>query len=186
MCTMDKPWVFYIIANGGRTYAGVSPDPVRRLRQHNGEIKGGAKYTTSAGPGWRHVCLVHGFRTKIEALQFEWAVKNEKPRKGGGMEMRARKLHSVLAKERWTSKAPPAKEVELKLDWKEPPCFTCPLPSYVSSSLPGLGSLDHVGLSQNEPPDGSYSVDTRSGVRHLHGGGALKGDVSPDSSPDDR
>jgi len=65
----DKEWQFYIIANDGLTYAGVSPYPERRLRQHNSELKGGAKYTTSKGPGWQHVCLISGFN-KIQALQF--------------------------------------------------------------------------------------------------------------------
>jgi predicted GIY-YIG superfamily endonuclease len=133
----EKSWVFYIIANKGRTYAGVSPDPVRRLRQHNGEICGGAKYTTSTGPGWKHVCLVHGFRTHIEALQFEWAVKHERPRGKGGMAMRVRKLHQVLAKERWTSRAPLACEVPLTLEWvleeteSLPACEEINLPDYV-------------------------------------------------------
>ena len=48
---IDPPWFFYIIKNRQFTYAGVSPDPVQRLRKHNGEICGGAKYTTSKGPG---------------------------------------------------------------------------------------------------------------------------------------
>ena len=48
---VEPEWFFYIIQNGNFTYAGVSPDPVQRLRKHNGEIKGGAKYTTSKGPG---------------------------------------------------------------------------------------------------------------------------------------
>ena len=43
-------WQFYIIINNNYTYAGVSPDQ-ERLRQHNGEIKGGAKYTLSKGEG---------------------------------------------------------------------------------------------------------------------------------------
>ena len=132
-----KPWVFYIIVNGGRTYAGVSPDPVRRLRQHNGEICGGAKYTTGVGPGWSHVCLVHGFRTNIEALQFEWAVKHQAPRRSGGVSMRLRKLYQVLAKERWTSRAPLACEVPLELEWtgaEQPPPGEAwlPLPAYVT------------------------------------------------------
>ena len=46
----DKEWYFYIIKNKNCTYAGVSPDPVQRLRKHNGEIKGGAKYTRANGP----------------------------------------------------------------------------------------------------------------------------------------
>lgn len=111
---MDK-WKFYIIENAGCTYAGVSPDPERRLRQHNGEISGGAKYTTSKGPGWKHVCIVTGFRTKIEAMQFEWAVKHAPPRNAGGLKNRMRKLHEVMKRERWTSKSPLSSDVPLTL-----------------------------------------------------------------------
>jgi len=114
----SPPWIFYIIENRGCTYAGVSPDPVRRLRQHNGEIKGGAKYTTSKGPGWTHVCLVEGFRTKIEAMQFEWAVKHVPPRNAGGMANRIKKLYVICAKERWTSKAPAARDIPLTIRWE--------------------------------------------------------------------
>lgn len=114
----EKPWLFYIIENRGFTYAGVSPDPVRRLRQHNGDLKGGAKYTTGKGPGWRHVCLVEGFRTKIEAMQFEWAVKHVPPRNAGGLVNRIKKLYQTCAKERWTSNAPAACDVPLIIRWK--------------------------------------------------------------------
>ena len=116
--TQSPPWIFYIIENRGCTDAGVSPDPLRRLRQHNGEIKGGAKYTTSKGPGWTHVCLVEGFRTKIEALQFEWAVKHVPPRNAGGMTNRIKKLYVICAKERWTSKAPAARDIPLTIRWE--------------------------------------------------------------------
>ena len=132
--TEQDPWKFYIIANRGATYAGVSPDPVRRLRQHNGEIKGGAKYTTSKGSGWRHVCLVSGFRAKIEALQFEWAVKHFPPRNAGGLKNRLLKLVGVCNKPSWTSKAPPASDVPLHIEWLEEPCDTGDLPSYVTQS----------------------------------------------------
>ena len=78
-------WCFYIIKNNNCTYAGVSPDPMRRLRQHNKEIKGGAKYTISKAPGWSHICIIRGFRTKIESMQFEWAVKHAPPKGVGGV-----------------------------------------------------------------------------------------------------
>ena len=39
---MTDNWSFYVIKNKECTYAGVSPDPVQRLRKHNGEICGGA------------------------------------------------------------------------------------------------------------------------------------------------
>lgn len=122
-----KPWACYVIEHTcGATYVGVSPDPVRRLRQHNSEIKGGAKYTTSKSAngvgGWRHVCLVRGFRTSVEALQFEWAVKHEPPRgKGnGGIRMRLIKLYATLRRPRWTSKAPPAHDVPLTVEFVDP------------------------------------------------------------------
>lgn len=116
----DVPWIFYIIKNGGSTYAGVSPDPVRRLRQHNGEIKGGAKYTLSRGPGWEHICFVKGFQNKIQTLQFEWASKHVPPRNAGGIENRIKKLYQLLNRDFWTSKSPEAWTVPLTIEWERP------------------------------------------------------------------
>jgi predicted GIY-YIG superfamily endonuclease len=128
----DDKWVFYIIHNKGSTYAGVSPDPVRRLRQHNGEICGGAKYTTGKGPGWTHVCLVHGFQDKIQSMQFEWAVKHVAPRNAGGVVNRIKKLYTVLNKQHWTSKAPDANTVPLIIEWQQHIlCHDRTLPDYV-------------------------------------------------------
>jgi predicted GIY-YIG superfamily endonuclease len=114
----EDKWSFYIIHNNGCTYAGVSPDPVKRLRKHNGELSGGAKYTLSKGKGWTHVCLVHGFQTKIQALQFEWAVKHVPPRDAGGLINRIKKLYVILNKKNWTSKSPAAETVPLEIEWK--------------------------------------------------------------------
>jgi len=110
-------WSCYIIENGGYTYVGVSNNVDKRLRAHNGEIKGGAKYTTGKGPGWKHVCLVEGFRTKIESMQFEWALKHVPPRNAGGIKNRIRKLSLLFNKRRWTSKSPLAATVPLTIEW---------------------------------------------------------------------
>lgn len=57
----------------GKAYVGFTVDPDRRLRQHNGDLtRGGAKKTKSDRP-WRIVCIVHGFRSHVQGLQFEWA-----------------------------------------------------------------------------------------------------------------
>lgn len=135
----EDKWSFYIIQNKGATYAGVSPDPVKRLRKHNGELSGGAKYTQSRGPGWTHVCLVHGFQTKIQALQFEWASKHVPPRDAGGVANRLKKLFILFNKKNWTSKSPESSTVPLVLEWKivRPSAALADqtLPSYVTEQL---------------------------------------------------
>jgi len=113
---MDK-WSCYIIENKNYTYVGVSNNVKKRLRAHNGEIKGGAKYTTSKGSGWKHVCVIHGFPTKIESMQFEWALKHVPPRNAGGMKNRIKKLLILLYKEKWTSKAPLSETMPLTIEW---------------------------------------------------------------------
>tara|TARA_B100000795_G_scaffold259599_1_gene234712 strand:- start:134 stop:532 length:399 start_codon:yes stop_codon:yes gene_type:complete len=112
-------WACYIIENRGYTYVGVSNNVERRLRAHNGEISGGAKYTTSKGKGWKHVCIIRGFPTKIESLQFEWALKHVPPRNKGGIKNRIKKLNFLLHKPKWTSKAPLSETMPLTIEWIE-------------------------------------------------------------------
>ena len=129
----EKPWIFYIIENNRKTYAGVSPDPVRRLRQHNKEIVGGAKYTTAHAPGWRHICLVSGFKNKIQALQFEWAVKHAPPRNLGGVYQRFKKLNFICCKEKWTSKSPLSNTIPLTISYHYHEIVnTFKFPSYIT------------------------------------------------------
>ena len=62
------PLCVYLLRNAtGRTYIGFTNNPRRRLRQHNGEVKGGARKTRLGRP-WEMLGFVHGFRYTARAL----------------------------------------------------------------------------------------------------------------------
>jgi structure-specific endonuclease subunit SLX1 len=109
-------WVVYCISFGAgeKTYVGATNNFQRRLRQHNGELVGGAKYTTAAiasskqTKDWKLLFIVRGFPSSQAALQFEWALKHETLRHRSERNLRRRRilaLESLLQKDRVTSNA---------------------------------------------------------------------------------
>jgi predicted GIY-YIG superfamily endonuclease len=90
--------------DGYRTYIGYTNNLERRLRMHNGEIKGGAKYTT--GRKWEFILYLSGFPSNIIALQCEWRCKHpygKKKRGKSGDIGRIEGIKHVLSDERFTS-----------------------------------------------------------------------------------
>ncbi|KAJ1431282.1 hypothetical protein B484DRAFT_426752 [Ochromonadaceae sp. CCMP2298] len=92
--TADTPepssYCVYILRNtqSARTYVGMTNNPPRRIRQHNGELVGGARYTRAfrggtGGEGrWEYHVRAVGL-TKREALSLERSVKNVRRRPPG-------------------------------------------------------------------------------------------------------
>ena len=105
----------YWIHSATRCYIGATVNPSRRLRQHNGELVGGARRTRNRGP-WSFVRVISGFRTWREALQFEWAFKFYTKRCRCTASRQAA-LQRLMATDRWTSNAPPASEVPLAVEF---------------------------------------------------------------------
>lgn len=61
----------------GFHYVGASTDPERRLREHNGEIVGGAKYTSQHRP-WVLKAIFGPYVDRSEAMKAERALKKGK------------------------------------------------------------------------------------------------------------
>lgn len=91
------PWYVYClkrVSDQGQTYIGATIDPNRRLRQHNGEIVGGARATR--GKDWQIFCYAGPFE-KIEALRFEWRWKwLSRKESGTPLERRQKALTRLL------------------------------------------------------------------------------------------
>lgn len=86
----DKSKYFaYLIYRGNQTYNGYTTNLMRRLRQHNSEIKGGAKRTTrvvsSSSERWQYLFILTStsWSSVSRAMQVEWLIKyptRKKPR----------------------------------------------------------------------------------------------------------
>lgn len=86
-----------------RTYIGATTDVDRRLRQHNGEITGGAKATRMNRP-WCMVCFVSGFKTWSDALSFEYFWKRKHRRICRGLPSRIARCRQLLDTTFWSDK----------------------------------------------------------------------------------
>ena len=106
-------YVYFIESSNGSTYIGATVDLDKRLRQHNGEITGGAVMTTSKvkkGKNWSRVCYVSGFPDWRAALQFEWRWKQISRKLSASIppiERRLKSLRKLLSLDKPTTKAIP-------------------------------------------------------------------------------
>jgi Predicted endonuclease containing a URI domain len=79
MTAPDPRWSCYCLQSRDNkcTYVGATVDELHRLKQHNGELQGGARATAfqSRRP-WRKSITVHQFGNKSRALSFERTWKN--------------------------------------------------------------------------------------------------------------
>ena len=113
----------YIIFNDNYSYVGITNNIQRRLKQHNEILKGGAKYTKLINckltTKWNYACYIDGFKNKIDALRFEWALKHVKPKTKTGIFNRINKLLILLNKDKWTNNSPYSKNYKLTINWCE-------------------------------------------------------------------
>lgn len=71
-----KTWYVYLLECVDKTlYCGVTTDPARRLLQHNGTLKGGARYTHSRRPV--SMLIQVAFPSKSLAMKTEAMIKRQ-------------------------------------------------------------------------------------------------------------
>jgi predicted GIY-YIG superfamily endonuclease len=76
---MSVWWVYVLESpSTSQTYVGVAIDVTRRVRQHNGELRGGARTTTRGRP-WR-VARLEGPYTRGVAQSVEHRLKRARGR----------------------------------------------------------------------------------------------------------
>lgn len=93
----------YIIFNEhDRTYNGYTVNLERRLKQHNGLLKGGAKATANRGT-WNFLCVLTSpcWDSVSTAMQHEWSIKyptrkRPRPKEYNGSLGRLRSLQKVF------------------------------------------------------------------------------------------
>ena len=113
----DREWIVYCLESYDNkcSYIGSTNHPYKRLRQHNGLIKGGAKYTNKRRP-WFPVIIVQGFLNRSQACQFEWAWKHIRiSGKRGGLKRRIKNLYHLIYKKRWTLSSINSRNIHLHI-----------------------------------------------------------------------
>jgi len=93
-----SPCVCYILRSTvvNKIYIGYTTNFNHRIRQHNGEIAGGAKRTTRFRP-WAPVCVIQGFFEQSSALRFEYRLQHPRTRPTKGQD-RTLYILQVLSK----------------------------------------------------------------------------------------
>ena len=94
-------YVVYVLINTShnKTYVGITNNTIRRLRQHNGDLVGGAKYTTSnKGLGeWKFYGFIRNLE-KIQSLSIEKRIKiKSKKLKGTPIDRRIQAINLILS-----------------------------------------------------------------------------------------
>lgn len=106
----DSRYELYILqslTNPKCTYVGITTNHKRRLRQHNGEIKGGAKQTQANRP-WARVAYLTGFANdkQVRSLEKRMHMQKYKARGKGmsGLKGRLNTVENILGSAVWRKK----------------------------------------------------------------------------------
>tara|TARA_Y100001958_G_C21214817_1_gene540296 strand:+ start:827 stop:1231 length:405 start_codon:yes stop_codon:yes gene_type:complete len=107
-------YLVYILKSDNKSYVGMTNNFDRRIRQHNKEIKGGARYTSKSN-NWYPICIIDGFKDIKSACQCEWRLKQSYKNNFRGVKGRINYLSKFISENtKWTMKSELIKEQYLQ------------------------------------------------------------------------
>ena len=86
-----------LLCSDGSLYTGITPNLQRRMRQHTGHLKGGARYTALRPP--KEIAAVWTAPDKIVAAKAEYAIKHLTPDKKRQLAAQPERLNELLGKD---------------------------------------------------------------------------------------
>jgi len=94
-------YVVYLLVNSCNncTYIGITNNKKRRLRQHNGELVGGAKYTKMKKESgeWLFYGFIHNLEKKLSlSIEKKIHIRSKKTRGGTPLERRLKCINKIL------------------------------------------------------------------------------------------
>lgn len=90
-------YVYMLLCSDDSLYTGITPDLQRRMRQHTGQIKGGARYTALRPP--KEIAAVWTAPDRSEASKAEYAIKHMSAEKKRLLAAEPHRLNELLGKD---------------------------------------------------------------------------------------
>lgn len=97
----------YFLISGNNTYIGITNNLNKRIKQHNGKLKNGAKSTRMNKNKWSYHTIIGEFSTISKAMRFEWYWKhiknsnNKWTNNKSGLNNKMKRLIELLLEDEW-------------------------------------------------------------------------------------
>ena len=110
MSNINYYYCYFIISNKNnktKTYIGITNNLKKRIKQHNNELKGGAKSTKTSSK-WSYHTIMGKFNNLSDAMSFEWYWKHQQTKNNkwihtkSGINNKMKRLLELILEDKWS------------------------------------------------------------------------------------